>query len=369
MKIVIAPDSFKGSLTAIEAARAVQEGFSTIFESASFSLFPMSDGGEGTLSSFKYVLDRPLTTIRVKNAYGYQKEAALLINGEDAFIESASAVGITDFTADQLNPLYSTSYGVGELIKAALDAGCSRITIGLGGSAVNDGGAGMLEALGATFKVDGQFHGPVRLKDLPLLQAVDLATLDHRIASTEIVIASDVNNPLTGSQGATAVFGPQKGVPSEDIHVIDTWMHHFASLVSESYIHISGSGAAGGLGFALLSIGAKFEQGAKVIGRALNLPEAIRHADLVITGEGKSDNQTLYGKVPHYVAELAAAEKKPVILISGGIDPDAEKLTECFTASFSITHSPCTLDYAIEHAHDLTVKRSREIAKLINMRL
>jgi len=365
MNIVIAPDSFKGSLQAQEAALAIQEGFHHVFESAIFSLYPMADGGEGTLHSFSHKKNLPIQTIRVLNAYGNPKDATLLINKNEAIIEVASVVGLTDFNRNDLKPELTTSYGVGELITYALNRGCTKIIIGLGGSATNDGGAGMLEALGVKFKSQDRPITEVRAKDLAVIDSIDLTGIDERLTHTEILIASDVNNRLVGSQGATAVFGPQKGVHIDQIKELDSWISSFGNLLSPSLIEAPGAGAAGGLGFALLSLGGRFEQGAKVVGEALGLSEAIQHADLVITGEGRTDDQTAFGKVPHYVAMEAKKWNKPVLLISGSLDLHSNEMESLFTAMFSIMHSPCNLEFAIKHARLLTAARSKEIAKTI----
>lgn len=307
--------------------------------------------------------------IKVKNTYGDEKTAKICIDGHTAYLESAQAVGLPDFIPEELNPIQSTSYGVGEMIRYALDQGCKKVLIGLGGSAVNDGGAGLLEALGARYSYTEEIEGPVTLGRLPFIQRVDLTTLDPRLKEIELNIASDVNNPLTGEEGATAIFGPQKGVRPEDIHVYDQWIAQFAALTAAEWIDSPGAGAAGGMGFALLAAGGRFSQGAKLIGEELGLPKAVQKADLILTGEGKSDRQTLYGKVAHYTAQLAAQHQKPVILLSGSLDHEAEELFNLFKASFSVMHSPCTLEYAIEHAHTLTAKRAAEIAKLIQLRV
>lgn len=369
MNIVIAPDSFKGSLSAAEAALAIKEGFQHVYPDADYTLIPMADGGEGMLEPFAFQKGIVPVEITVKNTYGNEKTAKVCVEGDTAYIESAQAVGLPDFRQEELNPIKSTSYGVGEMIRYALDQGCKKVLIGLGGSAVNDGGAGLLEALGARYTYTEEFEGGVNLGRLSSIQRVDLTTLDPRLKDIELKIASDVNNPLTGEEGATAIFGPQKGVRLEDIPVYDEFIAQFAALTAAEWIDAPGAGAAGGMGFALLAAGGQFAQGARLIGEEMGLPEAVSRADLILTGEGKSDEQTLYGKVAHYVAELAAGAKKPVILLSGSVDHEAEELYNLFTASFSVMHSPCTLDYAIEHAHVLTAKRAAEIAKLIQLKV
>jgi len=323
----------------------------------------MADGGEGTLDSFSHGKNLPIQTITASNAYGKVKNATLLINGKEAIIEVASIIGLTDFTTNELKPELTTSFGVGELIIYALNKGCTKLIIGLGGSATNDAGAGMLEALGAKFMSSSNPVKDVRANDLASIDAIDLSELDSRLARTEILIASDVNNGLIGPQGATAVFGPQKGVLDHQIKELDHSIYSFANLLSPSLIEAPGAGAAGGIGFALLSLGGHFEQGAKVIGEALGLSEAIKHADLVITGEGKTDHQTAFGKVPHYVAMEAKKRNKPVLLISGSLDLHINQMESLFTAMFSIIHSPCNLEYALQHARILTTARSKEIAK------
>ncbi|MEW9502665.1 glycerate kinase [Jeotgalibacillus marinus] len=365
MNIVIAPDSFKGSLCATEAAEAMQRGFEAIFENAVFSVFPMADGGEGTLQSFSYKKQVPIQHHTVRNAYGQNKEASVLIHKEQAIIETASIVGLTDYSVDQLSPHMSTTFGVGEMISHALDQGCKKIIVGLGGSATNDGGAGMLEALGVHFWKGSTKLSDIRAQDLATIESIDISTLDPRLSEVDILIASDVNNGLTGPQGATAVFGPQKGVLANQVETLDQALSNYGERLASHLIDQPGAGAAGGLGFALLSIGGRFEQGAKVIAEALMLPEAIKKADLIITGEGKTDFQTAFGKVPHFVASQAKESNKPVILISGSLDTEMDAVDDLFSASFSIMYGPCTLNYAMEHAAFLTEARSKEIAKLV----
>ncbi|KIL43582.1 hypothetical protein KP77_32880 [Jeotgalibacillus alimentarius] len=369
MKIVLAPDSFKGSLSAAEAALAMKEGIQSVIPEAECVMIPMADGGEGMLEPFIFKKGLIPAEVNVLNTYGKPKRALICIDGDTAYIESAQAVGLPDFTPDELMPIHSTSYGVGEMIRFALDQGCKKVLIGLGGSAVNDGGAGLLEALGAAYTYTDEVSGPVTLGKLQAIQRVDLTTLDPRLNDIELMIASDVNNPLTGSEGATAIFGPQKGVLPEDITRYDRWIEQFAALTAAEIISAPGAGAAGGMGFALLAAGGKFAQGASIIGEEMELPEAISECDLVITGEGRSDEQTLYGKVAHYVAGQATHNQKPVILLSGSLDHEADELLDLFTASFSVMHSPCTLDYAIKNAKTLTIKRTAEIAKLIQLQL
>lgn len=369
MKIVLAPDSFKGSLSAAEAALAMKEGIQSVIPEAECIMIPMADGGEGMLEPFTFKKGLTPAELTVTNTYGKSKQAFICLDKDTAYIESAQAVGLTDFIPDELMPIHSTSYGVGEMIRYALDQGCKKVLIGLGGSAVNDGGAGLLEALGAAYTYTENISGPVTLGKLQAIQRVDLTTLDPRLRDIELMIASDVNNPLTGSEGATAIFGPQKGVRPEDITLYDRWIEQFAALTAAEMISAPGAGAAGGMGFALLAAGGTFAQGARIIGEEMGLQQAISEADLVMTGEGRSDEQTMYGKVAHYVAQQADLYHKPVILLSGSLDHETDELLNLFTASFSVMHSPCTLDYALKNAKILTAKRAAEITKLIQLQL
>ncbi|QNQ81406.1 glycerate kinase [Lactobacillus sp. PV034] len=335
MKIVIAPDSFKGSLTAKEVSQAIYAGIKPIFPAADYELIPMADGGEGTMETLVSANEGKILTTSVRSPLNYLVEAkyGLLENQDTAVIEMAQASGIQYITAETANPLIATTFGSGQLIKAALDQDVKKIIIGLGGSATNDGGAGMAQALGA--KLLDRFGNEIpfgggHLNDL---DHIDITDLDPRLKNVKIILASDVKNPLTGKNGASAVFGPQKGATPEMVKILDQNLQHFAAIVKKDLhldlANIPGAGAAGGLAFGLMAFaGAQLHSGIDLVLKETNFAQKVKAANLVFTGEGGTDFQTQYGKTPFGVAQLAKkiAPDCSVICLTGNIGAGIDQL-------------------------------------------
>ncbi|UFT98665.1 glycerate kinase [Radiobacillus kanasensis] len=366
MKIVIAPDSFKGSLTAVEAAKSIQRGIWEVDPAVQTKIMPMADGGEGTLEALLTAAEGEKVFLRCKGPLGDDVDTHYaIVQNHTAVIECANIAGLVQVPPDERNPEVTTSYGIGEVIKNALDKGCSSFVIGLGGSATNDGGLGMLQALGMKgWDKKGKESG-IFGKDLYDIDKVSFEHLDGRLQDASFQIACDVDNPLCGKNGATAVYGPQKGATAAQITQLDEALGRFASLVEEqldtSFQVHPGSGAAGGLGFAFLSLGALLDSGAKLIAGAIGLEKEIADADLVITGEGQSDEQTLYGKAPSYVAQLAKKHHVPTILLSGSLGKGSETLHDLFIGSFAITDRPMNLEDCMAQADELLLSQTRRV--------
>ena len=331
MKVIITPDSFKGSLTAIEVAEAIEEGVKSVFYDAETIKIPLADGGEGTVQCLVNATAGKILQQEVINPLGKKINASYGILGDQktAVIEMAEASGITLISPEERNPLITTTYGTGQLIKAALDQGCRKMIIGIGGSATNDAGAGMVQALGVRL-LDKQakeigFGGAELLN----IHHIDIVQMDSRIDKLEILVASDVKNSLCGPTGATRIYGPQKGATEKMMVILEKALAHFAELINETLhkdvINIPGAGAAGGLGAGLIAfLGARLKPGIEVIIEAVKLEELVKNADLVITGEGKIDYQTIYGKVPVGVAKVAKKYHIPVMAVGAIIEKDAK---------------------------------------------
>lgn len=375
MKIVIAPDSFKESLTSFEVATCIEEGFREILPDAEYVKVPIADGGEGTVEALVAATGGRLIEEFVTGPLGEPVKAVYGIMGDNctAVIEMASASGLALVPKDLRNPLKTTSYGTGELIGHALDAGMRKFIIGIGGSATNDAGIGMLQALGARF-VDCQDkeigHGGGSLAKLARIECEDL---DSRLRDSQVLVACDVNNPLTGPHGASHVFGPQKGANPKMVEELDKNLLHFASVVDRDLdrqvAEIPGAGAAGGMGAALLVfLNAELKSGIEIVIDAIGLEAAIAGADLVITGEGRIDGQSVHGKAPVGVARLASKHGLPVIGFAGSLGEGAEQLKECgVSALFSVVNGPCDLSEAISSAADNLKGLSKNVAALIKL--
>jgi glycerate kinase len=370
--VVLAPDSFKGSLSASDAAAAIAEGLRRVWPAADLRLCPMADGGEGTLDA---VLSRggQRLTAGISDVAGKPLAVAYGLIGEPAtaVVEVAQVVGLTDPAVAAIDVEHRTTLGVGEMIRNRLDAGVRSFMIGLGGSSTNDGGAGLLAALGLSLTdARGRAIEPTPA-GLATLAAVDASRLDPRLADARIIVMSDVNNPLTGERGATAIFGPQKGVRRERIAEIDGHIANFASLTEGALDRRAqdkpGAGAAGGLGFALQLIGGEMRSGAEVVADLIGLDAALDGADWAITGEGKSDEQTALGKTPLIVARRAAARLIPATLISGSIDRSAlPELGRHFAGCFSLPSGPASLEQCLEDAAALLADRAEQLALLFD---
>lgn len=375
MKIIIAPDSFKGSLSALKVCENIEKGIRKVFGTAEIVNIPMADGGEGTVQSLVDATGGKIINLKVKGPLLKEVDAfyGILGDGNTAVIEMASASGITLLTKEERNPMKTTTYGTGEIIKHALDMGCKNFIIGIGGSATNDGGAGMLNALGVKLLDENGNDIGFGGGNLDILQTIDLSKIDSRIKLCNIVAACDVDNPLCGERGASYIFGPQKGADENMIITLDKNLSHYADVV-EKYLGISikdypGAGAAGGLGGGLLAfLNAKLQPGINIVIEATALEEKLKDANLVITGEGMIDYQTQYGKTPYGVAKLAKKYNIPVIAIAGGIGRDAEELyLKGFDSIFSIVDKPMGLEEAIKNSELLLQKTAERIMKVLNI--
>ncbi len=373
MKIVVAPDSFKGSVTALEAANAIEQGLRRVFPDAVIEKVPMADGGEGTVQSLVDATGGHIQTQRVLGPLGNEVEAefGILADGETAVIEMAAASGLTLVPPDKRNPLRTTTYGTGQLIRAALETGCKRLIIGIGGSATNDGGAGMAEALGVKFlNADGK---PIQRggSGLGELASIDIAGLHPAIAETETVVACDVNNPLTGPEGASHVYGPQKGATPMMVKTLDSHLSHFDKVLTrtfrKSFNDIPGAGAAGGLGAGLMAfLNAELKLGVDIMIDTVKLEERMKGASLVFTGEGQLDFQTAFGKTPVGVAKVAKADNIPVIAIAGGIGEGANAVYDAgIDAMLGIVQAPMSLEDAVEDTMQLIADAAEQAARLV----
>lgn len=336
MKIVIAMDSFKGSLTSLEAGEAVAEGIRAVDPGTELQVCPLADGGEGTVEVLAKGPGGRLESVKVRGPLGEEINCRYGIlrgrnrggtkeEGPTAVVEMAEAAGLPLVPADKRNPLYTSTWGVGQIIRHALDQGCRRFLVGLGGSATNDGGAGMLQALGfALLDSRGEPIGPGAwgLRELALIRTEKALP---ELAECTFRAACDVENVLCGDQGCSAVFGPQKGADGEMIRQMDRWLERYAALVKRTFPEADpsqpGAGAAGGLGFAISAcLGGRLEPGVKIVLEETGMEEYLREADLVFTGEGRMDSQTALGKAPAGLAALAKKYKKPVVALAGSVE-------------------------------------------------
>lgn len=323
VRVVIAPDKFAGTLTAVEAARAIAAGWHRRAPGDMLSLVPMSDGGPGFVDVLHSALGGELRMVTVAGPYGDPTPLTLLIVDDVAYIESAQAVGLHLTTPDRRRPEAATTVGVGEAIRAAVDGGARQIVVGLGGSGTNDGGAGLLAALGATAVGGDLSCGPAGLASL---ESVDVAPARELLAGVDLVLATDVENPLLGIVGATKTFGPQKGLAEERLVAVDGWLQRLASLADRKLADAKGAGAAGGLGYALLLLGGVRTPGVDVVADAIGLRSVLASADLVITGEGEFDVTSRAGKVPYGVAALAADALVPCVVLAGRVSIGAREM-------------------------------------------
>ncbi|MCZ8496772.1 glycerate kinase [Priestia megaterium] len=375
MKIVIAPDSFKESLTALRVCEAVEKGIKTHFPNAGISKVPMADGGEGTVQSLVDATGGEIIQTRVTGPLGKEVEAFYGILGDrkTAVIEMAAASGLHHVSVDKRNPLITTTRGTGELILKALDHKVKHIIIGIGGSATNDGGAGMAKALGAKLLDANGAEIKEGGGSLDQLTAIDLTNLDSGLAEVKVEVACDVDNPLTGETGASAVFGPQKGATPDMVKQLDHNLAHYAAVIEkEMDIHIQnvpGAGAAGGLGGGLLAfLSAKLKPGVDIVIKATELESYIKDADLVITGEGRIDGQTIYGKTPIGVAKTAKKHSVPVIAIAGSIGVGSEVVYEHgISALFSVVPGAVDLSEALEKADENIERTAKNVASVIRL--
>ena len=379
MKFVLAPDSFKGSMTAMQVANSMEKGLKTVFPSAEIVKVPVADGGEGTVQSLVDATDGKMITATVTGPLSVPVEGSfgILGDGITAVIEMAEASGIGYINEQTRNPLIATTRGTGELICKALDYGVRKIILGIGGSATNDGGMGMAVALGVKF-LDKQGQ-PITEGggELDKIETIDISGIDPRVAETQFIVACDVTNPLTGKDGASAVFGPQKGATPEMVAVLDKNLRFYAEKIHATLgidiDPIPGSGAAGGLGGGLIAFtGATLHKGIDIVIDYTRLKEKLAGADYVFTGEGGIDFQTKFGKTPYGVAQAAkdAAPQAPVIALAGLVGNDIASLYDVnFTAVFGILRRVCPLEDALREGPESVASTTENIARLIKANL
>lgn len=375
MKIVIAPDSYKESLTALEVAEAIEQGFRKVLPDASYHKVPMADGGEGTVQSLVDATNGAIVKVDVTGPTGKAVQGFFGVTGDKttAIIEVAAAVGLHLVSDKERDPYVATSYGVGELIRSALDLGIQRIILGLGGSATNDGGAGMLQALGAKLQDASQQELGFGGGNLSKLASLDFSALDQRLSEVKIDVACDVDNLLCGESGATFVFGRQKGASPDLLLPLDEALSHYGNKLEKHFNkpikNVPGVGAAGGIAAALYGVlGANLRSGIEIVIDASGLAKTLEDADLVITGEGRIDSQTIYGKTPIGVAKLAKIFSLPVIGIAGSISHDCEVVNEHgIDMLFSVVNGACSLSEAFKDAAKNVELTSRNVAKAITL--
>ncbi|MCI0400982.1 MAG: glycerate kinase [Gammaproteobacteria bacterium] len=375
MKIVIASDSFKGNLTSLQVADAIEKGIRRVVPDAVIVKVPMADGGEGTVRSLVDATGGRIVTHRVRDPLGKEVTARYGILGDKktAVIEMAEASGLPLVPRGKRNPLKTTTFGTGQLIVDALDHGVRKIVIGIGGSATVDGGAGMAQALGVTFRgQDGRVMGGGCTGGmLSQISAIDIRGIDPRIAKTTFVVACDVDNPLTGKKGAAAVFGPQKGASAAMVKQLDEGLRHLAFLIRRdlgvNVQRLPGAGAAGGLGAGLVAFtGAELKRGVDIVIEATGLLRHIKGADLVMTGEGRIDFQTVFGKTPAGVAQAAKRTNVPVIAIGGGLADDARGVfAHGIDGLESATAREMELDEAIKRSRTYLANAAERVMRLV----
>ena len=375
MKIIIAPDSFKESLSSLEVALAIEEGFKSIFPNADYLKLPIADGGEGTVEALVTATKGRTVTAEVTGPLGEKVAAFYGVcgDGQTAIIEMAAASGLDLVPIEQRNPLVTTSFGTGELIRLALDAGYRQFIVGIGGSATNDAGAGMLQALGVRLLDQNGKEVGFGGGSLARLAKIDASRLDPRLKDAHIEVACDVNNPLTGSSGASVIFGPQKGATPEMVQELDDCLVHFATLVKRDLgtdiADQPGAGAAGGMGASLMAfLSAELRPGVSIVIEHTGLEKLLRDADLMITGEGCIDVQSVFGKAPVGIAQVAARCGVPVIALAGSLGVGAENVKQSgIAALFSVVKGPCSLDAALANAADNVRSTAKNVAAVIRL--
>lgn len=357
MKIVIAIDSFKGSLSSLQAGSAAAEGIKRVYPDAETEIYPIADGGEGTVIALTTALNGTMQTVTALDPLGRPISCEYGIVGNTAVIEMSCAAGITLLTAEERNPMRTTTYGVGQVIADAIDKGCRDFIVGIGGSATNDGGIGMLQALGFGILDANGDQVPLGGAGLEKIAAITTENALPALIDCSFRIACDVTNPLCGKTGCSAIYGPQKGATPEQVKLMDGWLDAYADIVKsvfpESDKNTPGAGAAGGIGFAFFSfLQGKPFSGIDLILDELRIEEKIRNADLVITGEGRLDAQTVMGKAPIGIARIAKKYGKPVIAFSGCVTPQTGVCNDHgIDAFFPIVKGACSLEQAMDIAN------------------
>ncbi|MES2165372.1 MAG: glycerate kinase [Pseudomonadota bacterium] len=375
MKIVIAPDSFKESLTALAVANEIEAGFRVFFPDAEYVKLPVADGGEGTVQAMIDASGGRRVELQVSGPLGEPVAAfyGLMGDGATAVIEMAAASGLELVPTALRDPLRTSSYGTGQLIRDALDAGARRFVLGVGGSATNDGGAGMVQALGGRLLDAAGRDLPPGGGALDGLQHIDLSGLDARIKDCVFDIACDVSNPLVGPQGASHIFGPQKGATAAMVEQLDANLRHYADVIArelgQQVADVPGAGAGGGIGAAMLVfLGGSLRPGSEIVTAAVGLDAAVADADLVVTGEGRIDSQSIHGKTPIGVARVAQRHGKPVIAIAGCLAPGAAVVHQHgIDAVFGAVSRPCTVEQALAEAAQNVRSAARNIAAVLSL--
>lgn len=374
-RYLCAPDSFKESLTAMEAARAMAQGIENADHDAEVRCLPMADGGEGTARALVDATGGSMRAVPVHDPLGRPVEGhfGLLADGTTAVVETAEASGLALLEAKERNPLIASSYGTGELMLAAVRSGAKRIIVGLGGSATNDAGAGLLQALGVRLldkNGNDLAHGGAALANLT---TIDISTMDPALKNVAITAACDVTNPLTGPTGASAVFGPQKGASKDDVATLDAALAHFAQVIDSqlgvAVNDVPGAGAAGGIGAALKGfLNAEFRPGIAIVIEQSGLDAAAQWADVVFTGEGSIDFQTKFGKTPAGVAETAKRHGKPVIAVAGHIGTGIDELHEVgIDAVFGIAPGAASLSELLADAAANVTRTTEQIVRTLQL--
>lgn len=374
MKVVIAIDSFKGSLSTFQSGEAVSSALREVYPSAEAVVSPLADGGEGTLEAISFANGGKIEELSVCGPLGESVKAkyGIIEEKKTAVIEMAQAAGITLVDEEKRNPLYTTTYGVGEIIKDAIEKGCRKFIVGIGGSATNDGGVGMLQALGFSFLDKNGNEIPYGAIGLSLLDKISKNNALPELSECEFTVACDVENPLCGEKGCSHIFAPQKGATPEMIEKMDADMKNYARITKQTFPNADenakGAGAAGGLGFALLSyLNAEMKSGISLVIEETGLEEKVKDADLVITGEGRLDSQSVMGKAPIGVARIAKKYGKRVIAFAGAVKADATACNENgIDAYFPILRAPCSLDDAmnIENAFENLKATATQVFRL-----
>ncbi|MFZ7104051.1 MAG: glycerate kinase [Peptococcaceae bacterium] len=375
-KIVIAPDSFKGSMSAKEVCDALERGVKSVIPAVEIIKIPMADGGEGTVETLVDATEGRLVELNVLDPLGKPAPSyfGILGDGTTAVIEMALASGLTMVPKERRNPLFTTTYGTGQLIKAAVESGCREFMIGIGGSATNDGGVGMAQALGIKFLDEEGREIAYGGGNLGKIKKIDMTNLDSRISECKFKVACDVDNPLCGPKGASHVFGPQKGATPEIAAFLDQSLAHLAEVIKKDLgrdvAAEPGAGAAGGLGAGLLAFcNAELQRGIELVIEATNIAEKMTGADLVITGEGQMDFQTAHGKTAYGVARIAKKKNIPVIALVGTIGTGTEVLYEKgINAIFSILEGPMSLDECMQAGPQLAERAAARIIRALQIR-
>ena len=373
-KYVVAPDSFKESMTAKEVCDAMEKGIKKADSAAEVIKVPMADGGEGTVDSLVDATNGQRVIVEVTGPLGNKISAyyGILGNGTTAVIEMAKVSGLEIVEKKKRNPMITTTFGTGELIRHALDHNVKEIIIGLGGSSTNDGGSGMAQALGAKLLDQNNHQISFGGGNLDKLDKIDISNLDSRLQDVKIILASDVTNPLIGKDGASRVFGSQKGATPEMVEKLENNLQHYAKIIkrdlNKDVASVSGAGAAGGLGAGLMAFTTcEMRQGVDIAIEVTKLEEKVKSADYVFTGEGGTDFQTKFGKTPYGVAKLGKKYHKPVISLAGYLGEGIDSLySEGFTAIFGIIPGVCDLSTALKNGPSNVARTTENIVRLLN---